>query len=190
MNREKLKEVTLFAGLLLLSTLLLQVVWPSAANGENRDGFTAEKVNLALRRTAHHLLSEAGDSTSLIPPVKQTGENEWFVQMENSLNYDRLPTLLQESFDVNGIHRNYDVAVLRCSDNELQLGYNLPKNWLKKVHFEKMKIYVTAQNLLTFTKYSGLDPEIGSIGGALELGIDRGFYPQARTVMGGVSLTF
>jgi TonB-linked SusC/RagA family outer membrane protein len=72
----------------------------------------------------------------------------------------------------------------------VQLGYNLPSKWLKKAHFEKMKIYVTAQNLLTLTKYSGLDPEIGNIGGSLEVGIDRGFYPQARTIMGGVSLTF
>jgi TonB-linked SusC/RagA family outer membrane protein len=72
----------------------------------------------------------------------------------------------------------------------LQLGYNLPKKWLKKAHFEKMKIYCTGQNLLTFTKYSGLDPEIGNVGGSLEIGIDRGFYPQARTVMGGLSLTF
>jgi TonB-linked SusC/RagA family outer membrane protein len=72
----------------------------------------------------------------------------------------------------------------------LQLAYNLPKHWLQKMHFEKFKVYMTAQNLLTFTKYKGLDPEIGSVGGSLELGIDRGFYPQARTVMGGVSLTF
>jgi TonB-linked SusC/RagA family outer membrane protein len=71
-----------------------------------------------------------------------------------------------------------------------QIGYNLPQSWLKKVHFQKMKVYVTGQNLLTFTKYSGLDPEIGNIGGSLEIGIDRGFYPQARTIMGGVSLTF
>ncbi|MFN8303847.1 MAG: TonB-dependent receptor [Saprospiraceae bacterium] len=72
----------------------------------------------------------------------------------------------------------------------LQIGYNLPQSWLKKVRFEKFKIYVTGQNLLTFTKYSGLDPEIGNVGGSLEIGIDRGFYPQARTVVGGVSLTF
>ncbi|HRI59817.1 MAG TPA: TonB-dependent receptor [Saprospiraceae bacterium] len=72
----------------------------------------------------------------------------------------------------------------------LQLGYNLPKTWLKKAQIEKMKIYMTGQNLLTFTNYSGLDPEIGNIGGSLEIGIDRGFYPQARTIMGGVSLTF
>lgn len=72
----------------------------------------------------------------------------------------------------------------------LQIGYNLPKTWLKKARFEKMKIYMTGQNLLTFTKYSGLDPEIGTIGSGLEIGIDRGFYPQARTILGGVSLTF
>jgi hypothetical protein len=72
----------------------------------------------------------------------------------------------------------------------LQFGYNLPAQWLNKVHIEKLKVYVTGSNLLTFTKYSGYDPEIGSIGGSLELGIDRGFYPQPRTIMGGVSLTF
>jgi TonB-linked SusC/RagA family outer membrane protein len=72
----------------------------------------------------------------------------------------------------------------------LQLAYNFPSAWLQKMHIEKFKIYVTGQNLLTFTKYSGYDPEIGSVGGSLELGIDRGFYPQARTVIGGVSLTF
>lgn len=71
-----------------------------------------------------------------------------------------------------------------------QIGYNLPKAWLDKMKFTRFKIYMTAQNLLTFTSYKGLDPEIGNVGGSLEIGIDRGFYPQARTVMGGVSLTF
>jgi TonB-linked SusC/RagA family outer membrane protein len=72
----------------------------------------------------------------------------------------------------------------------MQIAYNLPDAWLNKMKFDKFKVYMTIQNLITFTKYSGLDPEIGSVGGSLEIGIDRGFYPQARTVMGGVSLTF
>jgi hypothetical protein len=72
----------------------------------------------------------------------------------------------------------------------VQFAYNLPQDWLKKAKFNKVKFYLTAQNLLTFTKYSGLDPEIGSIGNSLEIGIDRGFYPQSRTIMGGVSATF
>lgn len=72
----------------------------------------------------------------------------------------------------------------------LQLSYHVPKRWLNKAHLDNLKIYLTGQNLLTWTKYSGLDPEIGVVGNSLEIGIDRGFYPQARTVLGGVSLGF
>ena len=51
-------------------------------------------------------------------------------------------------------------------------------------------IYFSGQNLWTLTKYSGLDPEIGSVGGSLELGIDQGFYPQARMASMGLQLGF
>ncbi len=72
----------------------------------------------------------------------------------------------------------------------VQLAYNVSRSWLKKAHIDNLKVYVAGQNMLTFTRYSGLDPEIGNVGGSLEIGIDRGFYPQARTVTGGVNLTF
>lgn len=72
----------------------------------------------------------------------------------------------------------------------VQLGYSLPKQVLNRMHFDKLRVYVSAQNLFTFTQYSGMDPEIGAYGGALSAGIDRGFYPQARVLLGGVSLTF
>lgn len=72
----------------------------------------------------------------------------------------------------------------------LQIGYNLPESVLRRVGVENLKVYMTAHNLLTFTKYSGLDPEIGSVGGSLELGIDHGYYPQPRSIIGGISLTF
>ncbi|MBU6340574.1 MAG: TonB-dependent receptor [Bacteroidetes bacterium] len=72
----------------------------------------------------------------------------------------------------------------------VQLGYNLPPVWLKKIKFDKLRLYVSAQNLFTFTQYTGMDPEIGAYNGALDSGIDRGFYPQARTWMGGVQVMF
>lgn len=72
----------------------------------------------------------------------------------------------------------------------VQFGYNFPKNWLKKARLEKLRLYVTGQNLLTWTKFTGLDPDIGVIGSSLEIGTDRGFYPQPRTVLGGISLNF
>ena len=52
----------------------------------------------------------------------------------------------------------------------------------------RIRFYASAENLLTFTKYQGYDPEIG--GGVFDNGIDHGIYPQARTVLGGVNITF
>ncbi|MEZ4921278.1 MAG: TonB-dependent receptor [Saprospiraceae bacterium] len=71
-----------------------------------------------------------------------------------------------------------------------QIGYSLPRTILDRMHIQKFRVYASAQNLITITKYSGMDPEIGAYNGALEAGIDRGFYPQARVYLAGVNLTF
>ena len=68
----------------------------------------------------------------------------------------------------------------------IQIGYSLPDSILDKLGIDKLRIYYTAENLLTFTKYSGYDPEIG--GGIF--GIDRGYYPQAVTNQLGINLQF
>jgi hypothetical protein len=67
----------------------------------------------------------------------------------------------------------------------IQLGYTLPRSVLNKMRIEKIRFFVTAENLITLTRYSGYDPEIG--GGTMS--IDRGFYPQARAIMFGLNLT-
>jgi TonB-linked SusC/RagA family outer membrane protein len=76
----------------------------------------------------------------------------------------------------------------------MQLGYTLPIGVIKYARIEKVRIYFAAQNLLTWTKYKGLDPEVGILGGTsgnvLDIGIDRGAYPQARTFTIGANLTF
>ena len=64
----------------------------------------------------------------------------------------------------------------------LTLGYNVPKNLLRYVGGQGLRVYVTAQNLLTLTKYKGFDPEIGGVG------VDRGIYPQSRVLLAGLSL--
>jgi len=68
----------------------------------------------------------------------------------------------------------------------IQIGYTLPNDVVAKAGLSKTRLYLTGENLLTFTKYTGYDPEIG--GGVF--GIDKGYYPQARTVMLGVNLQF
>ncbi|MDA9773734.1 TonB-dependent receptor [Saprospiraceae bacterium] len=65
----------------------------------------------------------------------------------------------------------------------LQLGYNLPIGILEKVNMSKLRVYVSGNNLLTFTKYSGFDPEIVN-------GVDRGIYPQARYFLIGANAGF
>lgn len=73
----------------------------------------------------------------------------------------------------------------------MQLGYSLPNNITERLNISKFRVYVNAQNLFTFTKYKGLDPEIGEgMEGPLDIGVDRAFYPQARLISVGLNLTF
>jgi TonB-linked SusC/RagA family outer membrane protein len=71
------------------------------------------------------------------------------------------------------------------------LGYDFARLW-KQEYFSKFRIYVQAQNLYTFTKYTGVDPEVGSSGGkdSWARGIDVGLYPTARTFIIGASINF
>jgi TonB-linked SusC/RagA family outer membrane protein len=68
----------------------------------------------------------------------------------------------------------------------VQLGYSLPASLYGKIGASRIRVYVTAENLLTLTKYTGYDPEIG--GGVF--GVDKGLYPQARSFIGGIQLQF
>jgi len=72
----------------------------------------------------------------------------------------------------------------------LQLGYTLPKKWMKTLKSESLRLYLSANNLYTITGYQGFDPDIGNFGGPLAAGVDYGFYPQARTFMAGFNLKF
>lgn len=67
----------------------------------------------------------------------------------------------------------------------LQIGYTLPRNLVEKIGLQKLRIYISGNNLFTFTAYTGFDPEIG--GGSY--GIDRGVYPQAKSFLAGISVT-
>lgn len=70
----------------------------------------------------------------------------------------------------------------------LQIGYNLPSNWLSKIKVQQLRLYLSADNLYTFTKYSGFDPEIG--GTDLNAGVDLANYPIPRSFSFGLNLKF
>ncbi len=71
----------------------------------------------------------------------------------------------------------------------LTIGYTLPSDAFGQELFSKFRIYVSGQNLITITDYSGLDPEVGN-GDLFEYGIDRGAYPQPKTYLIGLQVSF
>lgn len=87
-----------------------------------------------------------------------------------------------------------DGSYLRLKN--LAIGYTLPQTMLKSIgngFVSNVRVYVSSQNLLTFTKYTGYDPEIGFRQGqsaSVASGIDWGQFPQARTFLGGIQIGF
>ncbi|MEL6848466.1 MAG: SusC/RagA family protein, partial [Bacteroidota bacterium] len=80
----------------------------------------------------------------------------------------------------------------------LQLGYSLPTESLAQLKLAKVRLYLQGKNLLTFTNYTGLDPELSlqSFGDAnsrvanLDIGVDRGAYPITRALLVGIQIGF
>jgi len=80
-----------------------------------------------------------------------------------------------------------DGSYLRLKN--IQIGYTLPSSVTSKIKMERLRIYVGAKNLLTFTKYTGFDPEVGETS-LLERGFDRGTYPQSKMFTFGINASF
>lgn len=103
-------------------------------------------------------------------------------------------------------HANYpkieNVGPLKYSDRFLEngsylrlknvsLAYNFPcEKWSTRNWLSGIRVFVSAQNWLTFTKYNGVDPEVSSKGGDLNAGIDHLTYPNSKTVSMGLSVKF
>ncbi|MBN1116527.1 MAG: TonB-dependent receptor [Bacteroidales bacterium] len=77
----------------------------------------------------------------------------------------------------------------------LTLGYTIPKSLTEKVGVERLRVYAGGKNLVTFTKYTGLNPEVGGLDGSettqtLTMGVDIGLYPVSKMMYFGANLTF
>lgn len=72
----------------------------------------------------------------------------------------------------------------------ISLGYRLPGTWLRKINIKSLRVYVSAQNLITWTKYSGPDPEVSTRPTALTPSFDWSPYPRPRTFTLGVDMSF
>jgi hypothetical protein len=73
----------------------------------------------------------------------------------------------------------------------ISLGYNLPKSIISKARLANAKVYISVQNLYTFTKYKGYDPELGAFNNNVtNMNIDYGHYPNPRTITVGGNFEF
>lgn len=98
--------------------------------------------------------------------------------------------------DIPGVHANgmyiyssrviEDASYLRLKN--LSIGYTFPK--IPKYKIENLRVYVSAENLLTITNYSGPDPEVSTRNSVLTPGFDWSAYPRARSITGGLSINF
>lgn len=128
--------------------------------------------NKIYNQMRHRL--EGNGSTSVLSPVMA---DAWTVDNpdgsipnpKNSINY-----YVSDRFLESG---NY----FRLKN--LQIGYSLPKSLIAKAGFENCRIYLQGSNLFTITSYKGFDPEVNG-------GVDYGNYPQSRTYLIGVNITY
>lgn len=101
--------------------------------------------------------------------------------------------VIQRAFEdpaaVNTSRYVEDASFLRLKN--VTLGYNLPKAIASKIHASQIKVYVSAANLLTWTKYTGFDPEVSrNEQSTLTQGIDYSVYPGSKSFLGGLSISF
>jgi TonB-linked SusC/RagA family outer membrane protein len=136
-------------------------------------GVTGNQIFNATRRFD---LSTSNYQTSILNRWTGEGTSNTIPRLtldDTNENYSRSSSLFLE-----------DGAYFRIKT--LQIGYTVPNKLTQKAGLNKVRFYVMANNLVTITKYTGFDPEIG--GGSY--GVDRGFYPQARTFYAGLNIGF
>lgn len=143
--------------------------------------FQGSQGNDVLNMTLYDFDSGTGYMNALDGILERAWNGEGSTDRYHRISADQGQNQLVSDYYVE------DGSYLRIKN--VQIGYNFCNNLIHTKWLSNFRVYVSAQNLLTLTKYSGLDPEIGSSSAILN-GIDQGYYPQARTFSFGVNLKF
>lgn len=111
-------------------------------------------------------------------------DNRWTGPGDNDATFPGAANVIS-SYDTDLVVE--DGSYMRIK--QLQLGYTLPTDFASKLKLQNFRIYVSLDDFFTFTKYKGLDPEIGNFN-FNSIGVDRGFYPTAARAIFGLSAQF
>ena len=132
---------------------------------------------------ANRLMFENGTTTSL---NQFTSYRDRFEAQRNPDS--DIPAVQANGMFVYSSRVIEDGSYLRLKN--ISLGYTFPRSVLRKMKFDTVRVYLSADNVYTFTKYSGPDPEVSTRNSVLTPGFDWSAYPRAIGITGGVSFTF
>ena len=121
--------------------------------------------------------------------LKEFYQNAWQSPASSGYKYPR-PNVSDNWIGVSNL-RVFDASFFKIK--QMQLGYTVPRNILKKVALSSLRAYVSLDDWFTFTKYPGLDPETSNMGGSSNgsgLGVDFGQYPISKKLVFGVNVSF
>ena len=141
----------------------------------------SNKNTLAVNNSDHRWITVGGDGQPLLTPsaMNNVNQGKTVAQWDDMENGDQVI----HSWGVE------DGSFLRIAN--ITIGYSFPKNILKKVYAENLRLYASANNLYTFTKYSGFDPEVSTRNSSgTTPGVDWGAYPRSTAFVFGLSITF
>lgn len=139
------------------------------------------KNTLGLNSTAHRWVTVGSDGQPLTTPdaMNSVNKGKTVAQWDDMENGDQVI----HSWGVE------DGSFLRIAN--ITFGYSLPKKVSKKILAENLRVYASANNLYTFTKYTGFDPEVSTRNATgTTPGVDWGAYPRSRAFVFGLNITF
>ncbi len=129
-----------------------------------------------------------GAAPSVTNIFKEVWDNRWTTVGQQS-SQPRVVGGAQGGFNTNNSTRFLEKASYVRLKN-ITLGYTLPNQLLSKAKIKSARVYISGQNLLTFTGYSGFDPEITTDPTVWNYGVDMGAIPQMKSVQLGLSIKF
>ncbi|MGF1638686.1 MAG: SusC/RagA family TonB-linked outer membrane protein [Cyclobacteriaceae bacterium] len=144
-----------------------------------------------IGRGTHIMLEDYRDMKFVFDGVINIGTEESPVWEENTQEVVLDQLYFQNEYSVVGANFLEDASWARL--RFVNLSYNLPKTWGSKLGMSNLQVTATGRNLLLFTPYSGMDPEVssaGNRGGSGTMGIDFGAIPQMKGLTFGINASF
>lgn len=163
----------------------------------NYNSLTLTHMNSTWTNQLQGVVSKRARLEPIDPTIVYADGSKWFDHIDNVRVKNpgtKIPhTSINDPNDNDRISDRYveDGSFLRIKN--ITLGYTFPKALLNKAKIENLRVYVNIQNLYTFTKYTGYDPEVGvstQDSSGLTYGLDNGRYPSPAMYSFGLNITF